>query len=121
MARDKFEPAGTVKAPASKLPVMFIPAEGGPPVLESPHELSASVLVEDDGIDSESSGEWHLPGIAELNELEDQRAVERTKLASMKKGIKRKAEEDGHDLQDNFARRLHCKHPIRQDDPENLL
>jgi hypothetical protein len=67
---------------------------------ESPHEQSASVLVDDDGIDSDSSGEWHLPGIAELNELEDQRAVERTRLATMRKGIKRKAEEDGHDLQE---------------------
>jgi len=55
----------------------------GHPVLESTHELPASVHLEDDVCDSESSGEWHLPGIAELNELEDQRAVERTRLASM--------------------------------------
>ena len=67
-------------------------------MLESPYESSASVLWEDDGIDSESSGEWHLPGITELNELEDQRALERTKLASIKTGIKGKAEEDAHDL-----------------------
>ena len=40
----KFEPAGTVKASASKLPVMFIPAEGGPPVLETPYESTVSVL-----------------------------------------------------------------------------
>ena len=73
-------------------------ADGGPPVLESPYESSASVLWEDDEIDSESSGEWHLPGITELNELEDQRALERTKLASIKTGIKRKAEEDARDL-----------------------
>ena len=55
----------------------------GHPVLESTHELPASVHLEDDVCDSESSGEWHLPGIAELNELEDQRAVERTRLASL--------------------------------------
>jgi len=67
-------------------------------VLESPYESSASVLWEDDEIDSESSGEWHLPGITELNELEDQQAVGRTRLASIKTGIKRKVIEDAQDI-----------------------
>ena len=61
------------------IPVRNIPAAGGPPMMETPYESSTSDLCEDDGVHSESSNEWHLPGIVELNRLEDQRAVERTK------------------------------------------
>ena len=60
------------------VPVRNIPAAGGPPMMETPYESSTSALCENDGVDSESSNEWHLPGIVELNRLEDQRALERT-------------------------------------------
>jgi len=53
--------------------------------IQTEEDYQECVHLEDDDVcDSESSGEWHLPGISELNELEDQRALERTRLASMR-------------------------------------